>query len=385
MKRTIKFIVCFLILIGCSDDNNLLEDIAVRGGFVQFKDVPTLNLNILEVDTNGISEALIDPNNNIQSYSLDLYHGTTIIKNFKTINSFPATLEIKITEVATALGINVSDIKLNTKFTFVANIVTPTGTFSGLSPNYDSNNVNQGGDSTVRLKASGLRDAIEFSITFFQPPAKTIRMTSFEEVAIGATTDTYTRNGGANVTGDLINGANPPYVDFTATGTTANDEIGFNTEYYAVAGISSSGLGFSRERIGVYSLFEDYTEYPDGTKGYHIEDPDGGLRITFDTVNVPASQTKSGVSFQVYFGDTSWESKDGLKAYVNITTDSGSSTIEMANLYDNDVEAVAGKWLTFNTGYLTNVRSYQLVLEAQSGATPESFDFDNIIVYEPES
>ena len=57
----------------------------------------------------------------------------------------------------------------------------------------------------------------------------------------------------------------------------------------------------------------------------------------------------------------------------------------MVNIFDDDVEAVAGVWNTYNTGFMKNVRSYQLVIEASSGATPESFDIDNIIVYEPKS
>jgi len=224
-----------------------------------------------------------------------------------------------------------------------------------------------------------------FKIDVFTPPPTAIRKTSFEEVAIGAAGDTYFRNGGADETIDLINGDNPPFVDFTATGTGSENEIGFNTEYYAVANISSSGLGFVNERVGVYSLFEQFTDYADGTQGFHIEDPDGGIRINFDTVNIPAGQENSGIRFSVYFGNTSWESRDGMYAYVNITTDAGSDVIEMANLFDNDVEAIAGEWVTFDTGFLTGIRSYQLVIEAQSGATPESFDIDNIIIYQPDN
>lgn len=389
MKRLINISLCFLILLSCSDNNNLLEDIAVRGGYVQFKSKPTLEFNILKLDTEKVSEEIVDPNNNIQSYSLALYHNSTVVENFKTINSFPSNLDITIAEIINALGITEDDVKLNTKFTLVATIVTPTGTYSGFSPNYDSNNVNQGGNTTTRLKSTGLLDAIEFDVTFFLPPPKKVRGTSFEEVAIGAATDTYERNGGLDETGDLTNRDNPPYVDFTATGTGTNDEIGFNTEYYAVSGISSSGLGFSRERIGVYSLFEDYEAYPDGEQGYHIEDADGGIRITFDTVEIPADEVQSGVSFDVYFNDTSWESKDGLYAYANIVyRDNTTAKRDIVELYDNDVEAVAGSWKTFvinssGTGFLKNVKSYELVIEAQSGATTESFDIDNIVIYVP--
>lgn len=389
MKKIINIVVCFLLLLSCSDDNNLLEDIAIRGGFIQFKSKPTLTFDILKLDSERISEEIIDPNNNAESYSLALYYNSTVVENFKTITSFPANLDISISEIMTALNLTESDIRLNTKFTFVATIVTPTGVYSGFSPNYDSNNVNQGGNSTIRLKAAGLLDAIEFDVEFFLPPPQKVRGTSFEEVTIGATSDSYVRNGSANQTGDLINGATPPFVDFTATGSSTDNEIGFNTEFFAVPNISSSGLGFTRERIGVYSLFEDYEEYPDGTQGYHIEDPDGGIRITFDTVEIPADKEQSGVSFDVYFNDTSWESRDGLNAYANVVYRNGNTErVDIVSVLDNDVEAIAGSWRTFvvnasGTGFLRDVQSYQLVIEAQSGATSESFDIDNILIYVP--
>lgn len=379
MRKIVKFTFCLLILIGCTNDNNLLEDIAVRGGFIQFKKAPSLKLNILEIDNVGVSEELIDPNNNATSYSLTLYYNGMEVPNFKTITSFPSTLEISMTDVVSSLGIALSDIKATTKFTFVATIVTPTGTYSGLSPNFDSNNVNQGGDSTVRLKSTGLLDAIEFDVTFFTPPGKTVKGTSFEEVAVGSTSARYTRNGSSNSAGDLINGVNPPFVDFTSTG----NEIGFNSEFVPVPGISSSSLGFSSERIGVTIALEDVKPFPDGTNAFHIEDPDGAIKITFDKVDIPSGQTKSGVSFDVFFRSTSWESKDGIKAYVNVTTSSGSSVIQMANLLGSDANNIEGEWNTINTGYLDNILSYQLVVEMQSGHDTEDIYIDNIIVYVP--
>lgn len=385
MKKILKVLVCCLVIIGCTDDSNLLDDIAVRGGFVQFNEAPTtLNLNILELETTGVSEAVIDPNANIISYSLNLFYNNTVITDFKELNTFPTNLEISVTEITDALGISNADIDLNTTFTFVALITTPTGSFSGLSPDLDGNNVNLGGDSTVRLKAVGLRDAIEFDVTFFQPPAKTIRKASFEEVLVGPDDAEYDRNGANDETGDLINGVNPPFVDYTAVGTSVDDEIGFNSEYIAVPGISSSSLGFSLERIGVTATVEDFDAYPDGVQGYHLEDVDGKIKITFDTVNVPTGQTNSGVSFQAFFRDTSWETYDGLYAYVNVTRASGNEVIEMADLYDNDVEAVSGTWNTYNTGFLDDVISYQLVIEASCGASSEDIYIDNVVVYEPE-
>lgn len=384
MKKIITTLTCFLILIGCSDDNNLLEDIADRGGYAQFAETPILDFNILTLDSATITAQIIDPNNNITNYSLSAIYEDRVVHNIIEFNSFPASLELPVSTVLDALGLTEEDIDLSSRITMVATITTPTGVYTGLSPDYDNDNVNQGGNTTVRLKASELNNAVEFNFSFFLPPAKTIRGTSFEEVAIGDTDAVYARNGDNNETLDLINGENPPFVDFTASGSSVDDEIGFNSEFVAVPDISSSGLGFSEERIGVYSLFEDYEAYPDGTQGFHMEDVDGMIRITFETVDVPAGQEKSGVSFNAFFGDTSWEALDGMYAYVNITTDSGSEVIEMVKLFDDDIEAIAGSWQEFNTGFLTGVRSYQLVIEGYNGASSESIDIDNVIIFETE-
>lgn len=381
MKNIYKYVLCFLLILGCSDDDNLLEDIAFRGGYVQFVEVPSLSFNILELDAATVSEQIVDPNNNINSYSLALYYEGLVVNDFVVINSFPATLNFTVADVVAALGITYDDLVLNSKFTFVATIVTPTGTFSGFTPKYDSNNVNQGGDTTVRLKSTGLLDAIEFDITFYQPPGRTIKGTSFEEVEVGAEDAKFTRTGSANEAGDLINGANPPFVDFISTG----GEIGFNSEFVPVEAISTSSLGFTSERIGVTTALEDVEPFPDGNHAFHMEDADGAIKITFDTVDVPAGQTNSGVSFEYFFRSTSWETKDGIIAYVNVTTDSGSETIEMVNRLGDAADEVEGVWNEANTGYMKNVRSYQLVVILQSGHDTEDIYIDNVIVYEPEN
>lgn len=387
MKHIYKYLFCFILVIGCTDDNNLLDDIAVRGGFIQFEEAPKLSISLLDLETAKISETLIDPNNNATNYTLTLYYEGSVIENFLTVTSFPASLELSMSDFTSALGITNADIGQNTEFSLVATITTPTGVYSGFSPNYDSNNVNQGGNTTTRLKSAGYRDAIEFDVTFFTPPGKTIKGTSFEEVAVGAEDATYTRNGSANEDGDLINGANPPFVDYVSTG----NEIGFNSEFVGVPDISTSSLGFTSERIGVTAALSDeatdgtLVPFPDGNQAFHMEDADGAIRITFDTVDVPAGQEDSGISFQYFLRTTSWETLDGIIAYANITTDSGSEVLQLAHILDDDAEDVEGVWNIVNSGFLKGVRSYQLVIDIQSGHDTEDIYIDNVIVFEPEN
>jgi len=386
MKRIIATLICSLFLISCSDNNdNLLEDIAVRGGYAQFAETPDLNFNILTLDESIVTAQIIDPNNNITSYSLSAIYEDRVAHDLIELNSFPVNLELPLSTVLDGLGITEEDIDLNSNITLVATITTPTGIYTGLSPDYDDDNVNQGGNTTVRLKATELNNAVEFNVSFFLPPARTIRTTSFEEIPVAETEAVYVRNGDENETLNLLNNENPPFVNFTSTGTSIDNEIGFSSEFVAVPEISSSSLGFSEERIGVYSLLENYEAYPDGNQGFHMEDVDGMIKITFETVDIPEGQEKSGLSFNAFFGDTTWEALDGMYAYVNVTTDSGSEVIELVNLFDDDIEAIAGVWQEFNTGFLTGVRTYQLVIEGYNGATSESIDIDNVIIYEPEN
>jgi len=381
MKKHIKYAAYFLLLFSCAENSNLPDDFAFRGGYAQFTTKPILNFNILDIENEKVVGSLIDPNNNITNYSLALHYNGLIVEDIAVLTSFPATLEIPLSTIIAASGLASDAINLSTKFTLVATITTPTGVFSGLSP-LDGG---LGGNTSTRLKNPEFMNAVEFDISFFLPPAKTIRRTSFEEVAVGANDAVYTRNGADDETLDLINGVNPPFVDFMAVGTTVENELGFNSEYIAVPGISSSSLGFSAERIGVTASLENFVAYPDGKQGFHSEDADGTIKITFDTVNVPVGQTNSGVSFQAFFGDTSWEEKDGIVAYLNVTKDSGNEVIQIVNLFDDDIENIAGKWNEFNTGFLKNIRSYQLVIEISSGATPEYFYIDNVIFYEPKN
>ncbi|WP_127137669.1 hypothetical protein [Flagellimonas oceanensis] len=386
MKRSIsiQFLLGLLFLIGCSNDNNTFEDITDRGGFVSFNQTPELSYSVLRLDSDIISAQLVDSNGNADSYSLSVTYGDATAENIITVTEFPYQLELPISDIIDALGLTEEDIELGSTMSFVGTVTSPNGTYSGASPDLNDNNVNEGGDTTDRSKLYFPNQAMEFSISFFQPAGKTIRATSFEEVPIGAEDDTYDRNGSNDETLDLINGDVPPYVDYVAAGNGVDDELGFDAEYIAITDISSSSLGFSAERIGVFSLFEDYEAYPDGTQGFHSEDADGAIRLTFDTVEVPEGQENSGVSFQVYFGDTSWESLDGIHAYANITTDSGAEVLELASIYSDDIEEVAGQWYEINSGYLRGVRSYELVIQIQSGATSESFDIDNVIIYESE-
>lgn len=167
MKHIVKYLICLVLLptFSCEDDNNLLEDIAIRGGFIQFVETPNTEFNLSELNTATVSASLVDPNNNATRYSLTLSYDGTEVDDFVVIESFPAQLTISVSDAIVALGITNADVDADTEFNFVATVVTPTGTFVGTTPRFEDG-VNTGGDTASRLRSTTVRDAVEFDITF---------------------------------------------------------------------------------------------------------------------------------------------------------------------------------------------------------------------------
>jgi len=196
MKKNLKIIIGLILALGCTNDYNTLEDITFKGGYIAFTEEPDLSFNILKLDTESFTGTLYDPNANATNYTLKAVFGDLETDTLLDISSFPATISFTIPEILAAFGLTIDDVGLNDKITFVAMVTTPTGIFDGRSPDYDTNNINQGGDTTDRLKFPGHYNAMEFSFTFFQPEGVKIRGTSFEEVPVGLEDDVYVRNGG---------------------------------------------------------------------------------------------------------------------------------------------------------------------------------------------
>lgn len=174
MKNIINTIIAILALTSCSNYTDLFEETSIRGGYVIFEDMPsTLEVDLAEVSTATINENLIDPNDNVVSYSLTLYYNDTTINDFVVYSSFPTTLNLKVSDFTETLGIEFSDITTSTSFSLISMITTTSGiTYSGASPNIeeieDGVYENTGGNTTNRLKADAMHAAVDFEITFFE-------------------------------------------------------------------------------------------------------------------------------------------------------------------------------------------------------------------------
>ena len=383
VMKNLFYIFCFLIILSCAEDDNLIDQIAVRGGFAEFIETPDTRINILRLDEVNINATIIDPNNNIENYTLVAVHQSDTINNFFEASSFPTELNLTIDDIITPFGMTKDDININTEFKFYAIIVTPTGVFSGLSPNFVENNVNIGGQTVNRLKETNMNDAVEFEVIFFQPPPKAIRQTSFEEPPALATLDNrYQKPGPPDLSEPLPNNPGGPILNYVSQGTSPEDELGFTSEFIN----NGVGDGFVEEHIGVNDNLAHFDFHKDGTQSFKIEDVDGIFKMTFETVPVPDDIQQSGVQISVFFRDSGWEFADSFHAYANVVTSNGSSsTIDIAPLIrGDDIDEVAGEWITFDTGFIPGITSYEVIIEAESSNFQEDLYWDLLVIYQPD-
>jgi hypothetical protein len=68
-----------------------------------------------------------------------------------------------------------------------------------------------------------------------------------------------------------------------------------------------------------------------------------------------------------------------------ITANGTTTQIDVAPFISGDeMEEVDGDWLTFDTGFLTGITSYQVVIESSSGNYNEDIYWDLLVIYQPD-
>ncbi|TRX54303.1 hypothetical protein FNH22_19495 [Fulvivirga sp. M361] len=306
----------------------------------------------MEFDNLTFSNEISDPNNNATSYSLALVFGTLTVDNFVTVNSFPGTIIFTGDMLLDAAGLTINDITPSTEFSFVAIVTTPTGVYTGSAPSFNtSSNTQEGGNTAVNLFRRGLNDAMDFTMTFFVPPPKKLRGTSFEE-PFAAPSDgaDYIRTGGPTDEGELLNIDGQRHVIHVAVGTGVDDEIGFKSEFF-----DNGGSGFENEEIGVTRKTEDVGAYVDGVQGFQLEDVDGLFRLTFDKVDIPDGTPRTGVRIQIFFRETSWDDDDTIRIYAEIERSGSPETIELMSANGADINAMEGRWNLADSGFFLMV------------------------------
>lgn len=134
--------------------------------------------------------------------------------------------------------------------------------------------------------------------------------------------------------------------------------------------------------IGVTGFTGDVSEYFDGSQGYEMQDADGLLRLTFDTVDlsVRAEHTVVNLSLDAFINNTGWESDDLVAIYVE--TNLGRVNLLDTTGQDIDDLDIEGAWQTLSTTLGADVTEATLVVELDSNSASETLYIDNIAIEE---
>ncbi len=180
-----RLILVILILSGISscedEDKNNFDDFSKSGAFVRFAEpFPTvLGVSSLdEIPDVVISTVLENPNNSVTSYSISV--GATIsgevidqVPLVNDITSFPASLDLTMTDIATALGLDASAIGFGDTFEFVGTATNSQGTvYTAERQRFDRETleVTGGNNSADLIDELGYRNAFEFGFAIPCPP-----------------------------------------------------------------------------------------------------------------------------------------------------------------------------------------------------------------------
>jgi len=235
------------------------------------------------------------------------------------------------------------------------------------------------------------------ALTFSSQIVKAQVGTNFDEPA-GATLD-YRDTGDVYLPHQLVNN---PY-EGTVNHAYSGGELGFNTMFTPTRTGAGGSQGLTDgDTVGVYDEFTvvNRTDVSAWTTGnaYVIEDTDGMLTITFDTVDLTGT---TNPRFQMLFwqDSTTWEFTEDAndRVYIRLDVDNGASII---NILDSDGGGSGGSGisgmdldlLTYNgvpcEYALTNIdvdltpyigSAVQLVIEADFNSTVERVIIDEIL------
>lgn len=199
-----------------------------------------------------------------------------------------------------------------------------------------------------------------------------IAFTSFENAFVG---DQYVDTGDASVDHDLVNNAGQSDVDFLADGV----EIGFDSFYFN----SRNDVGLTDgDFVGATNFTGTVGSFTDGVQGFELQDADGTMRTTFDTVTSPLGAPGARVDFEwslcldYFVQETGWEGDDRIRIWV----DADGTEIDILNTMGQDIDdlGIEDGWRTAVLN-LTGYANVTLMVELESNSGQESLYLDNIV------
>ncbi|WP_172295460.1 ExeM/NucH family extracellular endonuclease [Pseudoruegeria sp. HB172150] len=134
--------------------------------------------------------------------------------------------------------------------------------------------------------------------------------------------------------------------------------------------------------IGVTDYSGDVGQFTDGVQGYEMQDADGLLRLTFDTVDLSsrAANTVVKISLDTFVNETGWEEDDLIRVYIE--TDQGTVALLDTSGTDIDDLGIEDSWTTLSTTLAADVTEATLIVELDSNSSSETLYLDNVAVKE---
>jgi hypothetical protein len=178
-------ILTVLIGIGISscedEDKNNFDSLSKSGAFVRFEEpFPTVvDVSSLDQIPNVAITAIIEnPNNTVANYSISVgatISGVTIDQAplISDLTSFPVTVNLTMTDIANALGLDTADIGFGDTFDFVGTATNNQGTvYTAERQSFDRDTkvVTGGNNSADLIDELGYRNAFEFGFAIPCPP-----------------------------------------------------------------------------------------------------------------------------------------------------------------------------------------------------------------------
>lgn len=202
--------------------------------------------------------------------------------------------------------------------------------------------------------------------------SQVIAFTSFENAFVG---DRYTDTGDPSVDHDLINNAGQSDVDFLADGV----EIGYDSQYFN----TRNDVGLTDgDFVGATNFTGTVGAFTDGVQGFELQDADGLMRTSFDTVSSPLGAPGARVDFEwnlmmnFFVQETGWESDDRIRIWV----DADGTEIDILNTAGMDIDdlGIEDSWI-MATVNLTGFVDVTLHVELDSNSGSESLYLDEIV------
>lgn len=181
----------------CRDDSlDITNSLSKKGGFVRFESQnPPSTVGVNQISDLNYSFTVIDANKNVETYDLKIYAnlgGTvTDTMNIETVTTFPTTFNFDANDLASHLGIEVSEINFGDSVFFVGTTTTEDGTvYTAEELDYDdlddenleTFSISGGGMSPDLLSEEGYKQALAFSFIILCPDAEIAELTGTYDV-----------------------------------------------------------------------------------------------------------------------------------------------------------------------------------------------------------